>query len=122
MFGFLPLRVGQPQDTTITKRLPVSNLLQKLREYQTALEALVRVEEKLDRLLALEGEAKAISNDPTELEHYYRQIDRVNGKRLHSFRAVPIEPGQEGMPDITCLDCGVSLATCGATTESWYCD
>lgn len=74
-----------------------------------------RIEEKLDKLLALEQGLISYSNDPSEIV-----TAKARGRRLHTFISHGIS--ETGEDDIRCSGCKISITECGATMDSWYCD
>lgn len=88
---------------------------------ETILRRLALVEDKVDHLERVQQGLIPFSNDPTELETAQSQFEGMSRKmRLHSFVTGEIEE-EGGMPRIYCSVCNISLASCGATEDSWYC-
>lgn len=79
------------------------------------------VEDKVNHLEKVEQGLIPFSNDPTELDIAQSQLEGIPQKKLHSFTTGEIEE-EGGMPRIYCLVCNVSLAACGSTEDSWYCN
>lgn len=91
---------------------------------------LVRIEEKLDKLIQLEKGMIPIvvSNDPTEIEIANGDTGRLlfgltKRRVLHSWEAVGGFIREDGTSDdiLRCIVCNVLLTDCGATEDSWYC-